>query len=180
LPHFDGGPIPQFITFRLGDSMPKTVIDRWRKELEREAAHNIDSLLRCRIENYLDQGYGACYLKDNRVANVIEDSLLYYDEKCYKLTSWVVMPNHVHVLLTPTVGEELSSILHSIKSYTAHRANEILDRSGQFWQEECFDRFIRNSKHFQSVVSYIENNPVKARLCKKASDWRYSSAWGRT
>ncbi|HEY8188950.1 MAG TPA: hypothetical protein VIF64_22975, partial [Pyrinomonadaceae bacterium] len=66
---------------------------------------------------------------------------------------------------------------HSLKSYTAHEANKILCREGQFWLEDYFDRYIRNEEHFQNTVKYIENNPVKAGLCAKASDWPFSSAW---
>src|SRR3989442_1258933 len=89
------------------------------------------------------------------------------------------MPNHVHFLATPFSGVELSAILHSIKSYTSHEAKRILGRDGRFWQRESFDRFIRDHKHFVDVVAYIENNPVRARLCEKPSDWPFSSAWFR-
>jgi putative transposase len=71
LPHFDGGEIPQFITFRLGDSLPQTVLDKWRIELQKETGIDIDAALRRRIEAYLDQGYGQCYLKDARVATIV-------------------------------------------------------------------------------------------------------------
>lgn len=89
------------------------------------------------------------------------------------------MPNHVHALLTPCAGYELSGILQSLKSYTANEANKMLARHGKLWQQESFDRYIRDSKHFVSVVRYIENNPVKARLCERPEDWPYSSAWFR-
>ncbi len=55
----------------------------------------------------------------------------------------------------------------------------MLGRSERFWQKEYFDRFIRNARHFAKVVAYIENNPVKARLCEKPEDWPFSSAWFR-
>jgi REP element-mobilizing transposase RayT len=87
------------------------------------------------------------------------------------------MPNHIHFLVSPFEDVELASIAHSIKSYTAHEANKILGRTGRFWQVEPFDRYIRSSRHHASVVRYIENNPVKAGLCKMPSDWRYSSAF---
>jgi REP element-mobilizing transposase RayT len=67
--------------------------------------------------------------------------------------------------------------MHSIKSYTAHEANKILNRKGRFWSKEYFDRFIRNQEHFNKTVSYIENNPVKAGLCKESKDWRFGSAY---
>jgi REP element-mobilizing transposase RayT len=73
-------------------------------------------------------------------------------------------------------GHKLSSIMHSIKSYTANQANRILDRSGDFWATEYFDRYIRDGKHFSSTVAYIHNNPVKAGLCALAADWPFSSA----
>ena len=178
LPHFDGGK-QQFVTFRLGDSMPQAILDRWRKELEKEGGANFDSILRRRVEAYLDQGYGKCHLKDPGVAKMVQDSLLFHDGDRYRLSAWVVMPNHVHLLVAPVQGEELSEILHSLKSYTAHKANRILGRTGRFWQRESFERYIRDYEHFQNVVAYIENNPVKARLCQKPSDWPYSSAWFR-
>src|SRR5712691_12665442 len=110
LPHFDGGEIPQFITFRLGDSLPQTVLERWRIELEKETDFDIEAALRRRIEAYLDQGSGKCYLKDERVARMVQNSLLFHDGKRYMLSAWVVMPNHVHFLARPSVGVELSDI----------------------------------------------------------------------
>jgi REP element-mobilizing transposase RayT len=89
----------------------------------------------------------------------------------------VVMPNHVHYLITRFENYELKDLLHSLKSYTAHEANKILQRTGQFWIEDYFDRYIRNQEHFRKTVQYIENNPVKAGLCKSPGDWPFSSAW---
>jgi len=136
LPHYDGGEIPQFITFRLGDSLPQTVLDKWRIELQKETGIDIDAALRRRIEAYLDQGYGTCYLKDERVAMMVQNSLLFHDRQRYRLSAWVVMPNHLHFLVTPCAGVELSDIQHSLKSYTAHEANKILGRSGQFYRSK--------------------------------------------
>jgi putative DNA methylase len=179
LQHFDGGEIPQFITFRLADSMPQKLLDRWREELSSEQNVNVDAALRKRIELFLDQGYGKCYLRDPRVAESVQNSLLFFDGERYRLTAWVVMPNHAHMLLTPCTGHELSDILHSLKSYTANEANKLLRRKSQFWQPEPFDRWVRDADHFAKVIAYIENNPVKGHLCKKPEDWPHSSAWFR-
>lgn len=103
----------------------------------------------------------------------------FHDGQKYDLVSWVIMPNHVHILLIPLKGVHLPEILHSIKSFTAQAANKILDRMGAFWQRESFDRYIRNQTHFDAVIRYIEENPVKAGLCKCSSEWRYSSAYLR-
>jgi putative DNA methylase len=65
------------------------------------------------------------------------------------------------------------------KSFTAHEANKLLDRKGSFWMAEYYDREIRNEEHFYKALRYIENNPVKAKLCANPSDWHFSSAWFR-
>ncbi len=174
LPHFDGGEIPQTVNLHLGDSLPKAVIERWRRELE-QFGSDIDRILRKRIEQYLDQGYGNCALRDERVARIIQDSLLHFDGERYRLSAWVVMPNHVHMLLTPCECS-LSEILKSMKSFTSRKANELLRRRGRFWMEDYFDRYVRDRKHFKSAIAYIENNPVKAGLCKRPEDWPFSSA----
>ena len=102
--------------------------------------------------------------------------LKFHNQQKYRLHAWVVMPNHGHVLATPLHGTELREIAHSIKSYTAHEANKLIGRTGQFWQHEVFDRYIRNRDHFFNVIEYIENNPVKAGLCNLPEDYYYSSA----
>ena len=129
------------------------------------------------VERYLDRGYGSCFLSDEGVANLVQNSLLFHRDKKYRLSAWVIMPNHLHFLATPLENVELRQIAHSIKSYTAHEANKILKRTGPFWQHEPFDRYIRNRKHFVSVVRYIENNPVKSGLCTLPEYWRFSSAF---
>lgn len=136
-------------------------------------------LLQRRIDKYLDQGYGEALLKLPNVATMVQDSLLKFDEIRYDLFAWVVMPNHLHALMTRFEDFELQNIFHSFKSYTAHEANKMLLREGQFWFEDYFDRYIRNEEHFRGTVQYIENNPVKARLCKEPGDWPFSSAWGK-
>lgn len=178
IPHFEAGETPQFFTFRLFDSLPQSVIEKWRDETA-GLGEDGKVIFRKNVENYLDKGYGACFLKDERVAEMTENSLLFHHENKYRLTAWMVMPNHIHFLATPLENIELSEIAHSIKSYTAHEANKVLKRSGQFWQHEPFDRYVRNQKHFVNVIEYIENNPVKAGLCERKEDWRFSSAFGK-
>jgi len=178
IPHFDGGEIPQFLTFRLFDSLPQSVVESWRAETESKGEEG-KTLFRKRVENYIDKGHGSCFLRDERVARVTEDALLFHHEKKYELIAWVIMPNHIHFLARPLADTELREIAHSIKSYTAHEANKVLNRRGQFWQHEPFDRYIRNRKHFLSVIRYIEDNPVKAGLCSHPRDWRFSSAFHR-
>jgi putative DNA methylase len=177
LPHFEAGEVPQHITFRLHDSLPRELLARWQDELARLPEDEQALERRKRIEAALDAGHGACWLRDPHIAELVEQSLLHFDGERYALHAWCVMPNHVHVLVTPLHGNSLSSILHGWKSFTAKEANRRLGREGPFWMEEYFDRAIRDENHFRRVVEYIGNNPVKAGLCPEPSAWRWSSAW---
>ena len=178
LPHFDGGELAQFITFRLNDSLPRDLLIRWKEELKFEQNVQASSMLRRRVEAYLDQGHGSCFLRRPEVAEVVQNALLFHDRTKYKLAAWIVMPNHAHMLCTPCAEHSLAGIMHmhSIKSFAATEANRLLNRSGRFWQKEYFDRYIRNARQFAKTVAYIENNPVKANLCARPEDWQFSSA----
>ena len=177
LPHYDGGQIIQFVTFRLADSLPQNVIDAYRNQVEQKIISVIE--YHRKIDKYLDAGNGTTYLTDGRIAQSIEETLYKFNGEKYKLHSWVIMPNHVHLLLAPLENVSLATILHSIKSFTAGFANKLLDRKGRFWSPEYFDRYIRDHEHYEKTVAYIENNPVKAGLCKKPNEWRFGSAAGR-
>jgi len=170
IPHLDGEEFLQFVTFRLADSMPQELLGRWRVEAGTDAA------FRKRVERYLDSGYGECHLAKPEIATMVKNAFLCHADEKYRLDAWVVMPNHAHVLLAPLHGVHLPDAMHSIKSFTAHEANKMLGRTGQFWQPESFDRYIRNAKHYTSVIRYIENNPVKAGLCSSPEKWPFSSA----
>ena len=177
LPHFDAGNILQFITFRLADSVPSEVIDQWKQELRwhegMDAASKEAVELRKRIEKYEDSGKGACYLRDERIARLVEDALKRFNGERYRLIAWCIMPNHVHVLIE-TMHEPLAGIIHSWKSYTAHEANKLLGRTGAFWSPEYFDRYIRDEDHFRATVDYILQNPVKAGLVDAPEKWHWS------
>ena len=122
---------------------------------------------------------GARYLQAPEIAAMVETALYHFDGERYQLLAWVIMPNHVHLLLTPDARHSLGEIMRSLKSYTAHEANRLLGRTGKFWFEDYFDRYIRDADHYATVVRYIENNPVKAGLCSAPEEWRYGSAWWR-
>ena len=176
LPHFDGEGVPQHVSFHLFDSLPQSDLARWREELRTRPQKEADLEWRKRIQAFLDSGYGACFLKDPRLAEIVENALLHFDGQRYALHAWCVMPNHVHTLFMPAFEFTMSAIVHSWKSFTAHECNRALGRTGQFWAREPFDRYIRNQKHFRNALAYIEDNPVNARLCERPEDWRWSSA----
>ena len=178
LPHFDAGHGVQFITFRLHDSVPTEVIERWKQELHWTKWAAPDSkeavTLRKRIEQYEDAGHGVCYLRDERIARLVQNALLHFDGQRYRLIAWCIMPNHVHLLIEQMPGHSLSEIVHSWKSFTTHKANELLGRTDPFWMPDYFDRFIRDEKHFLAAVEYIRQNPVKAGIVDEPEKWPWS------
>ena len=176
LPHFDGKEITQAIIFHLADSLPRKIVEKWKEELSNLPPEESDVQRRCRLESYLDKGYGSAWLKDPRIARLAEETILLFDGQRYYLHAWVIMPNHIHVLITPQKNWRLSTIIQTWKSYTAKQANSILGRTGKFWQEEYFDRFIRDQRHFIAALRYIEANPVKAGLCRNKEEWIFGSA----
>ena len=129
------------------------------------------------IDKYEDTGYGQCFLKDDNVAQIVKDNLMFHNGKKYNLLEWCIMPNHVHTLIEVFRGISLSEILHCWRSYTSHQINKLLNRTGQVWMMEYFDRYIRDYEHFDKVVDYIHNNPVKAGLVNNPFEYRWSSAF---
>ena len=178
LPHYDSAGVVQFVTFRLFDSMPQERRAEWEHLILADADLRNNPKRMQAIDNYLDAGYGSCMLRDERVARIMEDTLLKFDGERYRLLAWVVMPNHVHVLIEVMDGAKcsLEAVMHSWKSYTASAGNQILCRKGQFWQKEYFDRYIRDDRHFANVRAYIDNNPVAAGLARCPNEWLYCSA----
>lgn len=170
LPHWHQTGKMTFVTFRLYDSIPKKVIDDILFEYEQKL-----SLNRCiyekkeiellkwekynRIEKYLDKGNGECFLNNLECRNIVAQALLHFDNVRYKIVSYVIMPNHVHVVLMPYGEWMVQDIIKSIKHYSALRINRLLGRVGQVWQKESFDRIIRDEQHYQNILKYIYNNP---------------------
>ncbi|MFM8333664.1 MAG: REP-associated tyrosine transposase [Candidatus Methylumidiphilus sp.] len=176
LPHLEIPGLIQFITYRLEDAMPLALIKTWQQELRwmPDAERGLE--LQRRVERYLDAGHGQCFLNTPPIAELVENAFLFFDGERYRLLAWVVMPNHVHVLIETFAGHPLGEVAQAWKSYTALAANRLLQRTGQFWQREYYDRFVRDEAHLQRCVHYIHENPVKAGLVSRAEDWPYSSA----
>ena len=186
--------------------MPQSVLEKWKQELGIVSKHRLGAPallparhaqnqqqpagkgagapgeqnhaieLRRRIEEYLDAGHGECWLRHPEIAGLVEDTLRLFDPERYRLLAWCVMPNHVHALIETKEGFPLDKVLHSWKSFTGSKANQFLDRRGEFWQREYLDRYVRNSRHYENVVAYIEENPVKAGVVRIKTDWPWSSA----
>ncbi len=180
LPHWTQEGATYFVTFRLGDSLPRSFYEKWQQERdaalqllkisgqnETKAAPSETDVLqsyREKLEAEIDLAHGECWLKNSAVAEMVEKALRHFDGERYWLGSFVIMPNHVHVLVRPIMGHGLSEILHSWKSFTAHEANRILNRTGEFWQDESFDHIVRNEAALENFAFYIEENPRHAGI----------------
>jgi len=209
LPHWQPLGVPFFITYRLAGTLPENVISELEKErqglqaLPRDPKYSekqwhirIEKKLFALWDEHLDKDRRIQWLADQRIATMVRDNLYHHTGTKYSLWAYVIMPNHVHVLLKPDeVWEKrfevdgsgraqyergsLSAILHSLRGYTASEANKILGRKGKFWQGEAFDHWVRDNEEFERIIYYIEHNPVKAGLVAKPEDWLFSSAYAR-
>ncbi len=118
---------------------------------------------------------GPLWLSDSRISEVVENSITSGDPELYNLAAWVIMPNHVHIILLPHVPVE--HIARRIKGSSAYRANQILSRRGPFWQGESYDHWIRTEEGLNLAIRYVERNPVNARLVNSIENWWWSSAF---
>ena len=186
LPHWEKDAGLYFITFRLADSLPPSVL---KKVAERhrilEAAESsgvpllpaqeaeLTEYSPRRMEEYYDRGFGSCALKDQRIAGAMAAALRFKEGKHYRLLAWCIMPNHVHVVARLMPGADLATVLKSWKQFSSKAANQVLGQKGRFWQKEYFDRLIRNKQEYSRATQYVVENPVKAGL--KNWPWVWSA-----
>jgi len=202
LPHCDVPGVTQIVTLRLVDSLPASRRGEWEHLLRIEKMTGAPACSRLigsnhtqsrsqtgaplkhreagrerrrQLEAYLDRGLGECWLSRPAIAALAEGALRFFDGQRYGLAAWVVMPNHLH-LLVDVWDTPLAKLMKSWKDYVARGANKLLDRSGAFWEREYLDTVIEDEDHRQTAVRYIENNPVKARLAQEVKEWPWSSA----
>jgi hypothetical protein len=152
LPHCDKPGAVQMLNFRLVDALPAHVVEA----IAQDPTCRTDAERWERLQDYLDAGHGACYLRDPKVGALVENALLFFDAQRYRLIAWSVKPNHVHTIIETMPGHPLERVLHSWKSYTGSEANKIVGRQGRFWQVEYFDRYIRDARHLEAAIAYIE------------------------
>ena len=199
LPHIQPPGATFFLTYRLAGSLPAAIQEELLAEGER-----IEKML-SQIENpdervkqaYLEQrrmfgkwdaaldtaSAGPQWLADDRVAQIVAESLHHLHGNMYDLDTYCIMSNHAHAVFTPLVREEtaedesyyaLSTIMHSHKRHTARQSNRVLGREGQFWQHESYDHVVRNEQELQRIRRYIIQNPVKAGLVAHWEEWPWS------
>src|SRR5262249_47028395 len=126
--------------------------------------------MRERIERWLDQGMGSCVLKQAPLAAFVTTAMHHFDDHLYELDSYVVMPNHVHAIVRPLIPKLYppEAIIGSWKNYSSRRINRQLQRTGELWQDESYDRIIRDGEHLWRAIQYIGSNPEKAGLSRES------------
>ena len=187
LPHWRQAGCTYFVTFRQADSLPiavqrelrherqlwlvnqgidpdagnwKTIFSRLPKEKQREYERRVGA----KLNALLDAGFGSCVLGNGTIANIVADALDYFHGDRVATGDIVVMPNHVHVLLTPLDGFELEEILQSVKSYSATQINRRLQTTGNLWQRDSYDHIVRDFDQLLAFQRYICANPITANL----------------
>jgi REP element-mobilizing transposase RayT len=192
LPHWRQKGCTYFVTYRLADALPAGVIREFEYErnqwllrrgidpdqiidlngnwnetfvrLTKTDQRVYERMMAMKLNQYLDAGHGSCVLKRPEVATIVADSLSFFDGKRVLTGDFVVMPNHVHVLMRPIDNFELEEVLQAIKSYTATKINRMLGHEGRFWMRESYDHIVRDSEQLEAFQSYICGNPIKAKL----------------
>lgn len=175
LPHWQQPGATYFITFRLADALPASLLKTWREERDlwrtfhpepwtTEVEDEYHRRFSSQTERWLDAGYGSCLLRDPEIRRIVEGSLMHFNGTRHDHLGWAIMPNHVHVLAALHPDHPLEQVVSSWKRHSAREINRALGKSGQVWQHEYFDRMIRSAEHFEKVADYIRRNPEKAGL----------------
>ncbi len=175
LPHWQQDSVFVFVTWRLADSVPFGVMALWRKEQDSwlsdhpkpwDEATELEyhKKFSSQLEEWMDQGMGNCTLNNPDHARIVADSLLFFDGERYFIDTFVVMPNHVHVLIRLQNEFPLENVIQSWKQFSARLINQLSDKSGSFWHKRYWDRLVRSEEHFWKIRRYILKNPEKAKL----------------
>jgi len=192
LPHWQPKGAEFFITFRLAGSLPKEAVEQFqqKRKIFRDKCRNGNltadetSQFEAEIFKAYDQlldnpTSGPVWLSNDDVAQIVADTLHFYDRRNYDLYAFSIMSNHVHLVFRHNVENydvdfPVTGTMQSIKSFSGKECNKLLKRNGKFWQAESFDRFIRDEEELERVILYTLYNPVKANLVKNWRDWPFT------
>ncbi len=160
LPHWIPDETPIFVTWCLAGTRPRATKEPGWMTADADLDRAIS---------------GPRWLAQPAIAEITANALQYGENRGkYQLHAWVIMPNHVHAVITPKIP--YSEIMRWLKWTTARRSNQLLGRTGTvFWQNESYDHWIRSSDEFKSIVAYVESNPVRAGLAEEPEQWQWSS-----
>ena len=173
LPHWKQEGKLYFVTWRLADSLPQEQLaqletdraawmrkygDKPIKDMSPGLKEEWYKLFHRRVQRWLDAGYGSCILRRPEAQRIMVAAFNHFDGKRYRMGSFAIAANHVHVLVAPYPGFDLSGVLHSWKSFTANAINKATESSGRLWMDENFDRLVRGPEHLERIENYISRH----------------------
>ena len=193
LPHWRQDGATYAVTFRQADSIPQEqlqALKRWRVVWERQHPEprtetewkHFAKEITNKTEKWMDEGYGSCVFRDSRFSRMMSDSMLHFQDQRHFTSCFVVMPNHIHAVVQPINDNELEDCLQRTKQYVSLHVNKTLGREGALWEEESYDRIVRDEEHLWNELQYIAKNPKSAGLPVNQwvrwihPDWR-SAGW---
>ena len=169
MPHWFQAHKTMFITFRLADSLPHHIIEEFladravmREELKvigNKSRKFYEELREHKMESWLNNGHGNCILGNANVRQIVVGALRHYNFKEYLLHSFIIMPNHLHILLSPLTEKPINTVIGRIKGFTSFKIKKLLGIDSEIWQQGMFDRIVRSDDEFKKYVDYIRNNP---------------------
>ena len=192
LPHWQPAGATFFITMRLAGSIPKHIIEqikaqkaidiREKQEEFKEDAQQLATALYLIERRYfgiydkeLDKSNEPYWLREKAIANEIKASIEFFEGTALTTHAYCIMPNHLHWVFTHKEDAQVVwRLLQRMKSFTAKKCNNILNRHGQFWEDESYDHIVRDAKEFDNIVLYTLQNPVKAGFVTNWQDWEFS------
>jgi len=173
LPHLEVLGATQFLTWRLHDAIDPARWEVWQKMYGGdESARQIWR----EAEKHLDQHGGTAYFRRPELAHRVMAAIVSHHGKECEIQAAVVMPNHVHLVVTLREDVEVSKFIGRIKGATSHEINQVLGRTGPLWQSGYFDRLVRSADHLARCIKYVHWNPVKAKLAAHPSWYAHSTA----
>ena len=197
MPHWRQEGATYFVTFNLADALPlvkreklKSMHRQWeiinRPPRDETIWANYAKVVFRKVEKWMDAGYGKCWFCNIEYAEELHRRLLHFQNQRYEVGCFVIMANHCHLVMKPFDSFDLENELGSIKSITARFINEREKGKGELWQQECYDRIIRDEEHLYRVVQYIGRNPQRAKIPAKrwfrwmnpdweAAGWKFES-----
>ena len=195
LPHIQPPGATLFLTTHLHGSLPVQAMLRLRQEAQlrleaidrrvnsaerHDLISSVENRYFGRFDDLLDNAsQGPVWLSNPVIARMVGETLHNRDGVTYDLIAFCIMPNHLHIILTPLPDGEngyfsISRIMHVLKGYSARNGNEILGRKGNFWQAESYDHYVRDANELQRIVYYVIANPVKAGLVEDWANWPWT------
>jgi REP element-mobilizing transposase RayT len=171
LPHFDANTLVQHVIFRTRGALPDHLVHPRPDELLIDRVKRIDAAL--------DDSREGQIFASPKNANIMQEVLKFFDGRRYDLQAWCIMPNHVHVVLVVRHDILLGEIVRSWKRSVTWQINREQHSVGSIFAKDYYDRYVRNLKHGETIIHYVEANPIKAGLCSNPDDWLWSSAFAR-